>query len=556
MQQELASDYRQRSLPTEEAHERKTESCSSFFRILDVEYPKFFTMATLCFLIVFAYSMLREVKDTVVIGRMLPSSIQYLKTFAVPGVMFICVGIFFQYLISKGISMKRIMFGANVGFGIFFFLFATLVIKYMAELEPYMFWIADHFSDGKMLCKGKEYLNGLLLCANFWTGSLIYVAAELWGAMMITVMFFGCANEICPLKQALRFYPLFLIGANVGLTASGFLMCYMSNYLKKNPDYVNGVCRMILLFVTGICFLNVLLYRHLMKNIVPYPLYIISDGGAARKKKVKVGMLDGVKLMASTPVVLAMSACVLGYGMVTNVVEGVYKSAMLRSIMSKGQGKEEMVMFYESIQQMSVGVLTVFALLSPLKIFIQKRGWCSLGLISPVVMLIGSMVFFAIIWVNVSVTEIDVKNNLTVSLGNTLFGWSGYKGSLSHELWSGLAVVVLIKVLKYAAFDITKEAIGVKIPKEHRARFKGVYDGLCGKFGKSIASGLQVVLLGVLNTSDVRIAVLSLATFVACISLAWFYSALYLGKQYDLAVKEDRDLLVDVKDKKSKEVFA
>lgn len=543
MQASLSSDYRSRSLPTEEAHEEAAMRRPRFFKVLPVEYAKFFTLAALYFAIVLAYSILRDAKDAVVIGRMLPSSIQYLKSFIVV-IATIAFAIFFQFLLAKGVTLEKIMFGLTFAFGAFYLVYALLLLPNTARIEPYKFWIEDAFVDKKMSIRGLEYLKGFFLTINFWTGTLLYITAELWGSVMTSLMFFSIANDICPLRQALRFYPLFLISANVALMLSGSIMWTCGKMLDKDIDAQTWILGSLIVFVSALCGAIVFLYRHLVKNIIPYPIYIVSEGSAPRRSKEKVGMLEGFKVMAKNPIVLHLAICVLGYGICTNLVESVYKSAM--RIKSSMQQKTAMavVMQIQGKQQIVIGGIVILCLLSPLKMFIQKKGWLSLGLVTPTLVLAGSMVFLSIIWVNISVTAEAGGGNVWVRTGRGIFQYLPYAGSIDHEIASGFVTVNMIKILKYAAFDIGKEAVGVKIPKQYRARFKGVYDGICGKLGKSFASTSQLVLFGVFNTSDIREVAPILGATSALVILAWFYSVIYLARKYDEAVREDRDIYV------------
>ncbi|KAI5190354.1 ATP:ADP antiporter, AAA family [Nematocida sp. AWRm77] len=550
MHARLASD-RNNSIPTEEAHEEAAESCNRFFRVLRVEYAKFFSMSFLYFCIVFAYSVLRDTKDAVVIGRMLPASIQYLKSFIVMGAT-MGFAIFFQYLLAQGITLQKIMFSLNIGFGVFFLVYSLAIIRLTDVLEPYKFWINDIFADGKMTIVGLEFLRGLLLTMNFWTGTLLYVAAELWGNVMTSVMFFAIANEICPLRQALRFYPLFIVAANIGLIASGGVMITNAEILTHNPEWQTNIISALVGLAAVLCFVNIITYRYLVKNIIPYPIYIVFDNAPRRAKKEKVGMLDGFKIMLKTPIVFHLSLTVLGYGICTNLTESAFKSAMQRS--SQGTSKSTMlqVMQMQGKQQICIGSIVIFILFTPIKQLIQKKGWLALGMVTPVCTMIGAMLFLLFVWGNVCVDSITPDTqNVFVSIGKPLFNLLGWSSRPDIELQIGFLTVNMIKILKYAAFDICKEALGVKIPKQYKARFKGVYDGVFGKLGKSFSSNMQIALFFMFNTSDIRNAAFVLSSLVMAVALAWCYSSFYLGREYNAAVREDRDLKISEMSEKS-----
>ncbi|OAG31373.1 ATP:ADP antiporter, AAA family [Nematocida sp. ERTm5] len=546
-----SEEYRSKSLPTEEEHEKKAiEETSSFFRVLKVEYPKFFSLGVLGFITSFIYSTLRDAKDTLIIGKMLPTSIPYLKSTAVL-MSTIAFGIMFQYLMSRGIKMRSIMLGAHIGFGVYFILYSVVIFTFAEKIEPYKFLVSDLFVDSKMHSKGMQFLEGLLYLWNFWTCSLFYVSAEMWGSFVLSLLFFGCVNELCPLKQALRFYPLFLIFANVALTLSGIMGLTVPLLNKESKENIIIFYRYFLILLGLLCGVSFYIYKNLMDNIIPYPVYIVSNPPQP-KKKTKVGMISGILAAFSNPIILALSLSVLGYGMVTNLTEGAGNMAIKDYAEYEELPKETVTMITKAIQQVVVGVLTGVVLMSPMKSFIQKKGWLSLGLVSPVLSLIGSTIFFGTIWVNSKMlaTDKSVFTRIGKTIG-TILPWSMSHAKLM-ELIISMIVVMMIKIMKYAAFDICKEAVGVKIPKEHRSRFKGIYDGVFGKLGKSVASLTQIILLSIFNTSDIRKSVAITFTTTVGISTIWLYSTVYLGVNYSKAIASGKDLPVVVTQDKHK----
>lgn len=52
--------------------------------------------------------------------------------------------------------------------------------------------------------------------------------AELWGSVVVSVLFWGFANQITTVEEASQFYPLFGLGANVALIFSGQAVKYFS----------------------------------------------------------------------------------------------------------------------------------------------------------------------------------------------------------------------------------------------------------------------------------------------------------------------------------------
>ena len=67
--------------------------------------------------------------------------------------------------------------------------------------------------------------------------TLFYCSAELWGDVVLSLLFWGLANETTTLSEAPLLYPLFGIGANVGQTLSGKLLSVFTGASGSKLSY-------------------------------------------------------------------------------------------------------------------------------------------------------------------------------------------------------------------------------------------------------------------------------------------------------------------------------
>lgn len=72
-------------------------------------------------------------------------------------------------------------------------------------------------------------LHGCIRIAENWTFSLFYAFAELWGTVMISVLFWTLANNVCTIKEAKTVYPMMGIPANIAVVAGGNFIKLMNN---------------------------------------------------------------------------------------------------------------------------------------------------------------------------------------------------------------------------------------------------------------------------------------------------------------------------------------
>lgn len=71
-----------------------------------------------------------------------------------------------------------------------------------------------------------------------WLFTLFYCMSELWGDVVLSLLFWGLANETTALHDASLLYPLFGIGANMGQVGPA---CSISAYIWSQMGGVSWV---------------------------------------------------------------------------------------------------------------------------------------------------------------------------------------------------------------------------------------------------------------------------------------------------------------------------
>ena len=82
----------------------------------------------------------------------------------------------------------------------------------------------------------RQSVQSLLQVRN-WMFTLFYVAAEMWGDVVLSLLFWGLANEMTSLQEAPLLYPLFGVGANIGQTVSGKALSTFSAFAEHRLSY-------------------------------------------------------------------------------------------------------------------------------------------------------------------------------------------------------------------------------------------------------------------------------------------------------------------------------
>jgi AAA family ATP:ADP antiporter len=60
-----------------------------------------------------------------------------------------------------------------------------------------------------------------------WIIVLVFIFGEMYGTVVLSLLFWGFANEICTVHEAKRFYPLINLIANVALVLLGIRFSYL-----------------------------------------------------------------------------------------------------------------------------------------------------------------------------------------------------------------------------------------------------------------------------------------------------------------------------------------
>ncbi len=181
------------------------------------EHKKLLPIFILFFLISFVYNVLRCMKVTLVVTADGSSAevIPFLKVYAVlPGAILLT---YFYTKLSNRLSREHVFYAMISIFLGFFTVFMVFLHPNREALELTAF-SSDLQAKLPSWLKG---LSGLITVIRHWHLSLFYVLSELWSAVMLSMLFWGFANEITTVDEAKRFYAIFALGANSSGIFSG-----------------------------------------------------------------------------------------------------------------------------------------------------------------------------------------------------------------------------------------------------------------------------------------------------------------------------------------------
>lgn len=477
------------------------------------EYPKFIPMFLISFLICFNYYILRISKDAVLITA--PESgaeaIPFIKVWAILPTAVFMTFLFTRF--SNWLNRRTVFYAMMWLFIGYFALFTFLLYPLRDVLHPHTF--ADQLQSS--LPQG---FKGLIAIIRNWTYSTFYVMSEMWSTMIMTILFWGFANDVTTVKDAKRFYGLFGVGTNLSGVVAGMLASYLSTqaFNPAVPFGSTGWDQYLFylgLMVIGSGLLCMLLYWKMNRSGHGYTEETLR---AHREAPIKMGMRKSFQSIAKSPYLLLIAILVFAYNIVMNLAEVVWKDQVKQLYPATADFNAYMgnINFWIALM---AAIISFFISGNLIRIL----GWTKSALISPFLTLVSGILFFAVLLVP--------KTSLLgicVSLGTSPLALAVLLGSIQN---------CVVRGTKYSLVDATKELAFIPLSQESRMKGKAAIDGIGSRLGKSGGSVLYQFLLITFGTVVGSIPVVAFLLLFAI--GGWIMAVRALGKQFQNLTTEE-----------------
>lgn len=480
---------------------------NTLWPIFPHEVKRVLPLSILMFLVCLDYSMLRCMKDTVVITASTAAVIPFIKVWTL-----LPMAILFTFIyakISSKYSRKTTFYVIVSAFLAFFLVFAFIL--YPNSEAMHLRGVAEILRN--TLPQG---LSGLIAMIEYWSFTLFYIISELWSNIVLSILTWGFINEITTLKEAPRFYTVLSIASNVAAVAAG--LC--ANLLVSSAFQGNWQLSLQAMIVTIVlsAVVAMILYHRIdtdLKKADP-------ELRQGEKEQIRFSLSESFQAVKQSRHLIYLTTIVISYFFVINTVEVIWKEQLRLAYPSPTDFN-----YYMNTLTAWIGVVSTI-----LGIFvgylINKYGWTKTALATPMVMLFTSLLFFIFV-----VFESDLMV-LTSILGTTPLAIAVFLGAMQNCLSKGA---------KYSVFDSTKEMAFIPLSREDKTKGKAVIDGIASRLGKSGASfSLQVTILmfGSLVASTPYITALMLMVITGWISATKLLGRIIDGElESNLAKNED-----------------
>ncbi|KAL3142921.1 hypothetical protein ABBQ38_003208 [Trebouxia sp. C0009 RCD-2024] len=220
-------------------------------RKLDGLWERFIPMVTLFFMMAFINTLLDSLANSLVITAV-GGGTQVIPFLTVYGVLPIsCIFLVLYSYATQRFSRATLF---NIVVSVFLALYTGFALLYPHHEVMHLDGLATH-----MLGKYPTGFAGAIGMVRNWMFTLFYCTSELWGDVVLSLLFWGLANETTSLRDAPLLYPLFGVGANVAQTLAGRVLSAFSNTTADKVSYtrqVQGCMFMVLALGVGILALH------------------------------------------------------------------------------------------------------------------------------------------------------------------------------------------------------------------------------------------------------------------------------------------------------------
>lgn len=488
-----------------------------FFPIHRYELKKAIPMGMIFFFILFNYTCLRNIKDSLIVTNTGAEALAYLKLFCVTP-----SAIIFMLLYAKAsniLSNENLFYATLSPFIIFFGVFAFVIYPNREFFHPTVETIAS-------LQAQFPSLHWPLALLGVWSYAVFYVLAELWGSALVSLSFWQFANQITRVSEAKRMYAFFGLMAQVSLLLAGVFGDYFSNVKDKiapgeDPWQVSLHWLISIVVVFGVA--TMVIYRWIYKNVLTDKrFYDKPELPGVKKGKKKAGLIQSLKTIFTSPYLGLIAMLVICYGISINLIEGLWKSQLKLQYVDENDYNTFM-----SRYTIWTGLASIVMLIVGGNILRVCR-WVVAAMSTPMVFLVGGVVFFSFI-----VFRQELAGFL-MDLGTN---------PVAVAVAVGAIIIVASKSTKYALFDLTKEMAYIPLDEEMKVKGKAVVDVVGGRLGKSGGAFIQVVLFSavssIIGTKATYYQIVPyLFGFFLLICILWILSVKSLGKRVEAANKE------------------
>lgn len=480
--------------------------------IHNYELKKFVPMSIMMFLVLVNYTLLRNTKDTLLITA--PScGVEVIPFLKMWGVMPCAILFFLLYTkLSNILSREALFYTCLIPFLLFFAAFSFIIYPNKEWLHPTL----ESVSTLRESCPNVKWFISLY---GVWSFAIFYVLSELWGVIVVSLLFWQFANEITRTKEAKRFYAFFGLLGNISLIASGAFVQWLgesTNSSLSEGDAWGESISYMMLSVVAVGALIVAVYwwmnRYVLVDAFYYDAAKTEKIGKPEKPKLSLG--ESLSYLFSSKYLGFITILVLSYGITSNIIDLTWKNQIKTYLPNSND-----YFAFMGRYTFWTGVVTVSFILTT-KGIVNKFGWYWGAIITPLILFTTGAFFFSFVLLQ------EGLKDMVAFFGVTPVYMAVMIGAVQN---------VFSKGAKYSLFDPTKEMAYIPLDQELKVKGKAAVDVIGGRLGKTGGGLIEFILLTITGGTQLSIAPY-LCGIIAFVSLLWMGAVKNLSKLYNAKV--------------------
>ena len=478
--------------------------------IHNYELKKFLPMGLMMLCILFIYTLLRDLKDTLMVSKAIgggAETLGFLKLYGVTPSAILFMMLFVK--LANVFSREKLFYVIVGSFLVFFVTFGFVLYP----LSSYLHFSADTVAN---LQENFPRLHWIWPVIGNWSFSLFYIMSELWGSVVLSALFWQFANEITKISEAKRFYSMFGFIGNFGLLASGSVIIGCAKLAKAGASNVDTFGNNLQYQMAAVmCFGLMLLYLYhwMNKNVLTDPNLYTPGEGVKKKSKPKMGFGESFKYILTSKYLLMIAMLIFAYGVSINLIECVWKGQIKLQYPDSNDYNELMGKL-----SLTTGMITICVMVVGANI-LRHFSWKFAALVTPVFLMVTSLIFFGVV----------IYEN-KMGLEATICGYS----VLFIAVIVGLIQNAFTKGVKYSLFDSTKQMAYIPLDPELKVKGQAAVEVIAGRGGKSGGAAIQSTLLlivgGNVSLSSMVGILGSIVMVVVCL---WIVTCSGLSTQFE-----------------------
>lgn len=364
---------------------------------------KFISLGWMLFFIAVNYVILRDMKTTLLITATDIGTLTFVKLYlSLP--VYLMSGILYV-LLCHIVSREKLFYVILIPFLIFFAAFALFIYP------------------NPQISK-----NGIVV---------FYLLAELWGPVILTVLFWQFANEIMSVKEAKKVYILLGLFPTVGMIVGSLIITHYSQATEGFPsEEAIGITLNYLMAVLTICGIATLaVYYWMTKKVLNDPRIYTPTPQVSTEKGSPLSFMKSLENIFKSPYLWLIIGIIFASTVWSNIIQIIWKGQFWVFYPTKNDYNA--IMGTLSVTAGSLGIAFMFIEY----IVLARCRWITAALVPAILTFIMGLIFLGLI------LYADGKDPLMPFMGTSLSKAIVWIGNLSvriPQISSLFAVTLLI----------------------------------------------------------------------------------------------------------------